>query len=388
MHPTRQPRVILDEPVSLLMPAGPEFTGRIRNLSRGGAFIVDLPAHPPVSSRVHLCFALPDGPSVDTEATVLRAVTDETAPEPEGIAVRFEELDPANLDAFIRQAEEPASGEQDRVRLKLDTQDVVISARAHSKKRGAMVLECDLPFLCIGTGVQLQQGEDPELRSGTLAWVSTQVPPGSPYPRIHLGIALEPGREDPTPDLLPPSRRRITARQDPTEIVRLAPPQQKSTSARRTTSWLAPLSAAILLSGLLVASALIYAGRRGPAPEPSPSPPGLVIPTTATTPVVPAAPDPAADPEPAPPPEAVTVRVKRALARGAVRRRRRPRRTVKRVQKLVTARQHLAQARRDFQGRRYEDARRRALRVLALQPGNQQAAELIRRLNRRLRRAD
>ena len=379
MFNDRQPRVIVDEPVSLMLPTGPELAGRLRNLSQGGAFIVDLAAHPPVSSRIHLSFVLPGGAEVDTDATVLRAVTDASS-EPEGIAVKFEDLDPEVLFPFIHEAVGPgmgASPTNDRVRLKLETQEVVITARCRGEERGALLVECDLPFLCIGTGVQLQHGPGGALRSGTLAWVSTQVPPGSPYPRIHLGIALDEGHKDVTPSLCSPTRPPRTERQDPTEVVRAPAPSPEPSAVEtpptpRVASWIAPLSASLVLAGLLVSAAMVYT-HQDVAPRvnvplgaalvvayPDPAPPTPVVPTVA----------------PAPRRPTVHARSRRHPAWGRVvskRRRHRP------------ASGHLIQARRAIQKHSLKDARRHALKALATDPGNTEAAGLVRDLNRRLK---
>jgi hypothetical protein len=402
----RQPRVIVDQPVILQPSNGSELHGRIRNLSQGGAYIVDLEQQPRVQSQVHIVFALPHGPDVEANATVLRSVPSGHPEEPEGIAVKFEDDDPGALAAFIREALGPGGEASNKVRLKLDTHGgVVITAREREREESGMVtVECDLPFLCIGSGVHLQRSDEDELHTGILSWVSAQTPPGSAYPRIHLGISLRTGREDPTPDLIPAKRGR--RRQDPTEIVEPtmphpligAPPKRPRLAWR----WLVPT----ILGGLLVGAAIVVGvhyttDREANAVKDKPPAPVQVAPVRVpeTKPL-----DPSPEPlEPLEPPAPAPVAGPLAFAtkdaadedvaaarkrRTTLSRKRRARRNdLRRVRRADPRRlgiqRLLYRAKVSLRRGKLDHARRHLLRVLARDPSNEQAAELMRRVLRK-----
>lgn len=377
----RQPRVILDSPVTVMPPDGPVQHGRIRNLSRGGAFIVDLCQLPPVSAQVHLAFALPRGPEVEADATVLRSVPSGHPEEPEGIAVQFNDEDPGALAAFVRDTLEPRDA-RNKVRLRLETHGAVITARARHEEDGVLTLECDLPFLCIGSNVHLQRAwEGAPVQTGVLSWVSAQAPPGSAYPRIHLGISLRTAHGDPTPDRLPIEPRRHTGRQDPTNLVSTAPPMPPPLvqPRRQRQRWL--LSAglgAVLGVALVVGAAWFYEGQPEP---PAPIVEQRVVPLVPTTaPAVPLAAEaiPEALPGWWPPTALVTEAVASAApAKARTQRTRAQSRTLSWSRRTRAVRRHLAIARRALKQNRPAVARRHALKALSLDPANEEAESLV-----------
>jgi Tfp pilus assembly protein PilZ len=401
----RQPRVILDQPVTLVPPDGSELQGRIRNLSRGGAFIVDLDQQPRVEAQVHVAFVLPHGPEVEANATVLRTVPSGHPEEPEGIAVKFDDDDPGALAAFIREALGPGGEASSKVRLKLDTHGgVVITARERTEESGVVTVECDLPFLCIGSGVHLQRAEGDEPRAGTLSWVSAQTPPGSPYPRIHLGIRLRAGREDPTPDVIPATRGK--KHQDPTEMVEptLPHPLIEGPRTRRrprlALRWLLPT----ILGGLLVGGGIVVGVHYTRNLRTDPVEPRLLeAPQQEATPA-PGPVEPAPEPEePVEPPKPAPVAVPLAFATeraadedAAARRTRRTRsarsraapgvdpRRVRRADPQRRGIQRLLyRAKVSLRRGKLDRARRYLLRVLSRDPSNEDAAELMRRVLRK-----
>jgi hypothetical protein len=366
----RQPRVILDQPVSLMVtPEGHEVPGRIRNLSKGGAYIVDLADLPPVRTRVHLSFALPGGEArdhLDAEATVLRAE------EPEGIAVQFEQVDEETLAAFIHQAVSKGSNSGDRARLRLDTHDVVITAHVGDEEGDRLVLECDLPFLCIGSSVQLQRAPDEPVRSGLLSWVATHTPPSAAYPRIHLGVSLGEDRDTDEIEIMPSEPSRISRRQDRTELVELPVIPPAAAAPRRSASWVLPVCLSLVLGGGLAAGAQLYTQRAD-------TPPGQTIRApraerSAIHAIIPL-PQPVAVPNSKLAASKKGPSVARSPSRARVRKRSR------RYQRLT--RRYLALARWTLARGRVDRARRYAARVLARDPGNVQAVVLLVEIARR-----
>jgi hypothetical protein len=375
----RQPRVTLDSPVTVMPSDGLVQHGRIRNLSRGGAFIVDLGQLPPVSAQVHLAFALPRGPAVEADATVLRSVPSGDPEEPTGIAVQFNDEDPGALGAFVRDNLEPGDA-RNKVRLRLETHGAVITARARHEEDGVLTLECDLPFLCIGSNVHLQRAwEDAPVQTGVLSWVSAQAPPGSAYPRIHLGISLGTTHGDPTPDRLPLEPRRHTGRQDPTNLVSTAPPMPPplvQPRRRRQRWWLSAGLGAVLGVALVAGAALLY------EKQPEPTTPIVehrvvpIGPAPTAAPAVPVATE--AFPEMLPGwwPPAALVSEAIAAAAPAPRTRVRPR-TLSWGRRNRAVRRHLAMARKALKQNRPAVARRHALKALSLDPANEHAEALV-----------
>lgn len=372
----RQPRVILDQPVSLIVtPEGLEVPGRVRNLSKGGAYIVDLADHPPVSSRVHLSFALPGGEDrnvLDAEATVLRSTQPGHAEEPEGIAVQFEQVDEETLAAFIHKAVSDGIDSGDRVRLRLDTHDAVITTHIGEEEGDRLVLECDLPFLCIGSSVQLQRGPDEPVRSGILSWVATHTPPSSAYPRIHLGVSLDVDSEAVEIDVLPSVPSRLARRQDRTELVKLPDRPAADAPPRRFASWVLPVCLSLVLAGGLAAGVQLYTHRyHAPTQTILPRTPQLVAPA-----IVPL-PQPVAVPTGLPSPISSKILTSETvLATEPVLEHPGPAgKRMRRHQRAI--RVYLTLARRAHALGQVKRARRHALRVLARDPGNVQAAELL-----------
>ena len=186
------PRIFFDEPVELRQVLDNENTstisGRALNLSIGGIFVR---AHValPESARVEVRFMLPTGVVVHAEATVLRsAPSGQDAPG--GMALRFDgiERDAAyELDRFIEERLRPANGET--VRLQLGKTRV--RARAQASWGNVISVDAELPFLKLGSLVDVHPTDHVSPGVGEIRWVAVHVCPDTGVPRLNIGIELE-----------------------------------------------------------------------------------------------------------------------------------------------------------------------------------------------------
>ncbi len=151
----RSPRIVFEEPV-LLQTEGIDasIVGRARNLSEGGLFVGDLQDLPPMDSQLQLSFALPDGQAIEAEAKVTRRILTDSPLEPQGIALSFSSVVgeyAEHLRDFIDEERTSPGVDHDKIKLKLDQPDVVVSATARSVSDDLLVAECSLPFLRVGS---------------------------------------------------------------------------------------------------------------------------------------------------------------------------------------------------------------------------------------------
>ncbi len=182
------PRIYFDQPVALqrvgdAMP----FEGRAHNVSHSGIYVGSVEPFA-LETRVSLSFELPDGTLFSASAQVVRTVSEASAVEPVGMALRFEEVDELNaerLASFLDARLQPAAGE--RVRLNINQVDVPISARAQSSFEHILSVDAELPFLTLGNEVTLK-GEQSLQGTGSIRWVSVHVCPETGVPRLNIGI--------------------------------------------------------------------------------------------------------------------------------------------------------------------------------------------------------
>ena len=81
----------------------------------------------------------------------------------------------------------------ERVRMQLDGMDVVIAVNAHATGSDQLVATCDLPFLRLGSRLNLERsGRDGRIQRGTLDWVALEVSDDARMPCIQLGLGLDP----------------------------------------------------------------------------------------------------------------------------------------------------------------------------------------------------
>lgn len=195
------PRVQFEETVALIWKDHPCLEGAALNLSRGGMFVrSERPAALPGALRV--LFQLPGGGPIDARAAVVRVAAAQAGSEPQGVGLRFEAMSAdcaERLREFIAGRLEPASGE--RLRLELSELGSVIGATAHSCCDDVLSVEAALPFLRVGSPVQVHaSGGMRGMRGngGTVRWVAIHADPVSGIPRLNIGIGLVPAELTPT----------------------------------------------------------------------------------------------------------------------------------------------------------------------------------------------
>jgi len=190
------PRVFFDEPVTLtVLGEGGEgdevLEGRALNLSTGGLYVCTPQVLPP-DTRVALRFGLPGGEGlVAAEATVVRGVQPQDPREPPGMALRFEAYAPgaAELVAqFVERRLQPAVGAP--VRMQLGDLQVPITVRTQQSFGNFLSVDAELPFLRLGSPVNLQLPEDGQQGAGAIRWVSIHVSPETGIPHLNIGIEL------------------------------------------------------------------------------------------------------------------------------------------------------------------------------------------------------
>jgi len=185
------PRIPFEEPVTLeVVETGAVLSCRGLNLSCGGMFVCNEEALPE-GTPVRLGFSVPGGRPLSVDATVLRVVQPDDHREPPGMALRFDDLLPSTLrdiDSYLARWLQPA--DDHRVRLELGEPGLAISARPQTCFGNFISVSADLPFLRVGGPVRLLDAAGAAGESGTIRWVSVQVPPGSGVPRLHIGIEV------------------------------------------------------------------------------------------------------------------------------------------------------------------------------------------------------
>lgn len=183
------PRIFFDGKVLLEREGEPDAAGRAYNISLRGVFVrMEEPLPLDVALTAH--FALPDGQAVVAEATVVR-VCDGQSLEPRGIALRFDRLledGASRLQAFVEESQRPARGET--LRLVFEQLGTPVSVRAHADWDDVVAVDAELPFLQLGSGVQLTQDGATAPRSGAIRWVSIHVDPDTGIPRLNVGIEI------------------------------------------------------------------------------------------------------------------------------------------------------------------------------------------------------
>ncbi len=198
---TSAPRVFFDEPVELQARGNDAvIRGRALNLSTGGIYVCSTIALPE-GCEVELVFALPGGGMIQAGAVVLRTVSPEDEREPAGMALAFSALEAATaslLEHFVASRLGPPRGEP--VRLLLGELSFPIAARTAASFEGFISVDAELPFLRLGSPVQLQHGGEEGTGAGAIRWVSIHVVPETGVPRINIGIELDdgtrPGRDE------------------------------------------------------------------------------------------------------------------------------------------------------------------------------------------------
>jgi hypothetical protein len=191
------PRIFFDEPVAILAPGSdvPRH-GRALNLSAGGLYVC-CEELLPEDSIVRLTFTLPGSGTISADASVVRSVCPDDALEPCGMALHFTSLDSesaALLTQFIDGRLQPPPGEA--VRLLVGELNFPIVAHTQGSWDNVLSVDAELPFLRLGSPVQLQlpAGWEDSLGHGSIRWVSIHVPPSTGVPRLNIGIALQPPR--------------------------------------------------------------------------------------------------------------------------------------------------------------------------------------------------
>lgn len=186
------PRIFFDEPIELRQVLDDNnastLSGRALNLSIGGMYVRAYVALPE-AARVEVRFLLPTGVVVHAEATVLRS-TPGAQNEACGIALRFDGIEREaayELDQFIEDRLKPANGQT--VRLQLGKTRV--RARAQASWGNVISVDAELPFLKLGSLVDVHPSDQVAPGAGEIRWVAVHVCPDSGVPRLNIGIELE-----------------------------------------------------------------------------------------------------------------------------------------------------------------------------------------------------
>jgi hypothetical protein len=187
------PRVFFDEPVAIWVQGTEEaISGRALNLSCSGIYICCAELLPE-STAVHLEFDLPDGNAVAADALVVRSIDPTCPTEPAGMALLFQTLlqgSGERIESFIQNRMQPATGE--RVRLQLGDVAFPIAARAQSLWGNVLSVDAELPFLRLGSTVNLEFPEGVAgAEGGSIRWVSIHIPPSTGVPRLNIGIEMD-----------------------------------------------------------------------------------------------------------------------------------------------------------------------------------------------------
>ena len=106
------------------------------------------------------------------------------------MALRFDGIEREaayELDRFIEERLQPANGET--VRLQLGKTRV--RARAQASWGNVISVDAELPFLKLGSLVDVHPSEHIEPGAGEIRWVAVHVCPDSGVPRLNIGIELE-----------------------------------------------------------------------------------------------------------------------------------------------------------------------------------------------------
>jgi hypothetical protein len=257
----------------------------------------------------------------------------------------------------------------ERVRMQLDGMDVVIAVEAHATGSNQLVATCDLPFLRLGSRLNLERaGRDSRIHRGTLDWVALDVSDDAQMPRIQLGLGLDQldATEEANKQDTAPNEQALSSPKE-AQTPSLPLPPSASTSRR----WLGRLALVALgVVGAGVGSAIAGSGE---APQASsvttvlavPLPPQIIVtPPPKSTPPMLVAPS--------------TKKTRTAASRNKTLRARRA--TAKRSRlKRIKTRRYLAWARTAMRRRRPKRAQHLARLVLLLDPGNRSASAILSR---------
>jgi PilZ domain len=407
----RSPRIVFEEPV-LLQAEGIDasIVGRARNLSEGGLFVGDLQDLPPMDSQLQLSFALPDGQAIEAEAKVTRRILTDSPLEPQGIALSFSSVVgeyAEHLRDFIDEERTSPGVDHDKIKLKLDQPDVVVSATARSVSDDLLVAECSLPFLRVGSELMVQRTDGQAPQPGVMSWVSMHLPPQGQVPKIIIGVDTSGRGADEVVAASNEAQAPITIvdqkprRDDPSTLLMAAPhftPVRPQRNTGLKLALAASLGALTLMSGWVVGRPLLaglnddvrqatiaapaLAPTLAPAPVPVVEAELMEYPIVAPTPAVDPQPvvdlPPVVDPQPAAVVDPAVARRQAAVRRSQLKRRRaklkehRARRRRQAAVKVLLTRAENARSRG-----RATVARRLALEALELEASNLKARALL-----------
>lgn len=184
------PRIFFDGEVLLERDGERIASGRAHNISMRGVF-VRMPEPLAVESVVRAHVALPDGHDIVADATVVRVCGEESL-EPTGIALRFDQLldeGAGLLQAFVEESQRPARGET--LRVSFDQLAAPVVVRAHADWDDVVAVDAELPFLQLGSHVQIAKDTNAAPRGGAIRWVSIHVCPDTGIPRLNVGIEID-----------------------------------------------------------------------------------------------------------------------------------------------------------------------------------------------------
>jgi uncharacterized protein (TIGR02266 family) len=183
-------RVQFEETVALIGEAQPHLQEKALNISRGGMFVQSRQPHA-IPPKLRVLFQLPGAGPIEASASVVRVAQATARSEPPGVGLRFDSMSEdcaERLDQFIDSRLEPAAGE--RLRLRLDDVGSVIGATAHSCWDGLLSVEAELPFLRVGSSVQVKSTHTARTSAGTVRWVTIHADTVSGVPRLNIGIDM------------------------------------------------------------------------------------------------------------------------------------------------------------------------------------------------------
>lgn len=181
-------RVHFAEPVALRRSDGASVEGVALNLSCGGIFVCSK-SNFDLYQHVRVRFDLPGGGPIDAQASIVRCGIEPN--EPRGVALRFDDMSEdcgERLQHFVSARLEPAAGQQ--VRLELTDIGSVVAAKAHSSWDNMLSVDAELPFLRLGSEVQVQTPQGSRHWPGSVRWVAVHIDTHSGVPRLNIGIEL------------------------------------------------------------------------------------------------------------------------------------------------------------------------------------------------------